>query len=136
MLGRLDGPVATIAFARSFDVGSVRMTERHGEDREAIRQAAAEAFAEVPPLPSGTPVGVAGTMTTLAAVSLELSPYVGSAVHGHRLSRDSLAAVVARLAALDPRSRAQVPGLDPGRADVIVAGGRSRSPCSMHVGRR
>jgi exopolyphosphatase / guanosine-5'-triphosphate,3'-diphosphate pyrophosphatase len=122
VVGRMD-PFA-IAFAESFDVGSVRLTERHGADGAAIAAAAREAFAKVPTIPSGTvPVGVAGTMTTLAAVSLELEPYDGARVHGHAMTRDELEAVVEMLATLDVEERRKLPGMEPKRADVIVAGG-------------
>ncbi len=120
-----------VSFARSFDVGSVRLTERHvrgdpptTEELRATRRAAADAFATVPALPpSAEPIGVAGTMTTLAATSLGLVPYDGARVHGLRMSREDVARVVERLAALDLAARRQVPGMEPKRADVIVAGG-------------
>ena len=124
VLGRLEHGRPVISWARSFDVGSVRLTERHGEDRHAIEQSARDAFASVPPLPgAGTPVGIAGTMTTLAAVAMGLAPYDGARVHGHEMSRHDLEAVLARLAALDVDARRRVPGMEPKRADVIVAGG-------------
>jgi exopolyphosphatase/guanosine-5'-triphosphate,3'-diphosphate pyrophosphatase len=113
-----------LSFAESFDVGSVRLTERHGEDTAAIAASAREAFAKLPAIATGTvPVGVAGTMTTLAAVALGLVPYDGARVHGHRMTKGALAEVVARLASLDVEARRRVPGMEPKRADVIVAGG-------------
>jgi exopolyphosphatase/guanosine-5'-triphosphate,3'-diphosphate pyrophosphatase len=113
-----------VSWARSFDVGSVRLTERHGEDRRAIDRAAVEAFANVPPLPGpGEPIGIAGTMTTLAAVSLALEPYDGARVHGLVVERRELEAVLERLASLDVEARRRVPGMEPKRADVILAGG-------------
>jgi exopolyphosphatase/guanosine-5'-triphosphate,3'-diphosphate pyrophosphatase len=125
VLGSLAQQPPRIGFAASFDVGSVRLTERHGEDRVAIERAARDVFAAVPPLPGGgaPPVGIAGTMTTLAAVSLELAQYDGARVHGHVMQRGELAEVVTRLASLDIESRRQLPGMEPKRADVIVAGG-------------
>jgi exopolyphosphatase/guanosine-5'-triphosphate,3'-diphosphate pyrophosphatase len=124
VLGTLEGGRPRLAFAESFDIGSVRLTERHGEERDALTRAARDAFVLVPAL-SGqqTPVGIAGTMTTLAAVSLGLGEYDAARVHGHLMRRDELAAVVARLAALDLESRKRLPGMEPKRADVIVAGG-------------
>jgi exopolyphosphatase/guanosine-5'-triphosphate,3'-diphosphate pyrophosphatase len=78
----------------------------------------------VPALPAGsTPVGVAGTMTTLAAVSLALVPYDGTRVHGHTMTIDELRGVVERLARLPLAERRTMPGMEPKRADVIVAGG-------------
>jgi exopolyphosphatase/guanosine-5'-triphosphate,3'-diphosphate pyrophosphatase len=123
VLGRRVEGRHVISWARSFDVGSVRLTERHGEDRVAIQRAVREVFASVPPLPgAGEPVGIAGTMTTLAAVSMQLVPYDGARVHGHVMTRQELEAVLDRIAALDVESRRGVPGMEPKRADVIVAG--------------
>jgi exopolyphosphatase/guanosine-5'-triphosphate,3'-diphosphate pyrophosphatase len=130
VLGRIGG-VPPISFARSFDVGSVRLTERHishdpptPEELAAITQAAANSFAGVPPADTdGLPVGVAGTMTTLASVSLALVPYDGTRVHGHVMTRAELTQVIDRLSALDLTTRRAIPGIEPRRADVLVAGG-------------
>ena len=62
-------------------------------------------------------------MTTLAAVSLQLARYDGARVHGHVMQADELARVVDRLAACDVAARRSLPGMEPKRADVIVAGG-------------
>ncbi len=124
---------AHVGFACSYDVGSVRLTERHRprdpprpEELEAIRRSAREAFAGLPDLTNaaaGEPVGIAGTMTTLAAVSLGLSSYDGRLVHGHRMTIAELERVVTRLASMTLEMRCRTPGLQPKRADVIVAGG-------------
>jgi exopolyphosphatase/guanosine-5'-triphosphate,3'-diphosphate pyrophosphatase len=131
VVGSLQAGAPHIAFARSFDVGSVRMTERHvahdppaREERAVVLQAAAHVFASVPALPSPEePIGIAGTMTTLAAVSLALVPYDGALVHGHVMTRMEVERTVDRLGALELDSRKRVPGMEPKRADVIVAGG-------------
>jgi exopolyphosphatase/guanosine-5'-triphosphate,3'-diphosphate pyrophosphatase len=68
-------------------------------------------------------VGIAGTMTTLAAVSLGLVDYDPVRVHGLVLSVLELERVVNELASMTTEARRQVPGLEPKRADVIVAGG-------------
>lgn len=131
VIGRVRTATPQLAYAASFDVGSVRLTERHvahdppsREELDDVVRAARVAFAPVPPLPGGrTPVGIAGTMTTLAAVSLALDPYDGARVHGHVMSKRELEDVVARLASMDLPSRRRVTGMEPKRADVIVAGG-------------
>lgn len=121
---RGDRSSASIAYAHSFDVGSVRLTERHGEDRAALRTAVREAFASLPALDlEAPPVGIAGTVTTLAAVSMAMATYDGARVHGSSLSVDTLTRVVDDLAARSLEERKKVPGLEPKRADVIVAGG-------------
>lgn len=124
VLGRWSETSPEILWAESFDVGSVRLTERHGEDVPALRTAADIAFRQVPSLPtSQTPVGIAGTMTTLAAVSMALDPYDAARVHGARMSRAALEMLVERLARTPLDTRRSLAGMEPKRADVIVAGG-------------
>jgi exopolyphosphatase/guanosine-5'-triphosphate,3'-diphosphate pyrophosphatase len=124
VVGRISGKDSRIAFSASFDIGSVRLTERHGEDRDALEHAIRPTFATVPPLPGArAPVGIAGTMTTLAAVSLGLEPYDGARVHGLTMRRGALGDVVDKIACADFESRRRMPGMEPKRADVIVAGG-------------
>jgi exopolyphosphatase / guanosine-5'-triphosphate,3'-diphosphate pyrophosphatase len=120
-----------LRYAESFDVGSVRLTERciaHDPparaEVDAIQATLAKALGGVPPLAPGVvPVGVAGTVTTLAAVAQGLVPYDGARAHGSVLSRARLGEVVASLSSVDVDARRKVPGMEPKRADVIVAGG-------------
>jgi exopolyphosphatase/guanosine-5'-triphosphate,3'-diphosphate pyrophosphatase len=129
----VDGDRSTrvIHFARSYDVGSVRLTERHvhgdpptDAERAEIARAAREAFASVPDSVRDVPVvGIAGTVTTLAAVSLAMTDYDGARVHGLSLDARELERVVEQLARVPLAERIRIPGLDPKRADVIVAGG-------------
>jgi len=121
---------STIRFAKSFDVGSVRLTERHvrtdpptAAELALVTADARAAFAEVPRY-GGVPVGVAGTMTTLAAVALGLGTYDGARVHGLELQTSELRRVVDELAKQTVAERRKVKGLEPKRADVIVAGGQ------------
>jgi exopolyphosphatase/guanosine-5'-triphosphate,3'-diphosphate pyrophosphatase len=131
VVGRTDETVPRIAFWSSFDVGSVRLTERHAmhdppttDERAALMRAAQGAFVGVPRLPlSSTPVGIAGTMTTLAAISLGLGTYDAARVHGHVIAVADLRRVIERLASVGLEERKRVPGMEPMRADVIVAGG-------------
>jgi exopolyphosphatase/guanosine-5'-triphosphate,3'-diphosphate pyrophosphatase len=67
-------------------------------------------------------IGVAGTTTSLAALDLGLVEYDPDRVHGHRLSADAVQVQLERLAALPLAERREVPGLEPERAPVIVAG--------------
>lgn len=136
----------SVSAAVSLDVGSVRLTERHVKsdppamsELEAVRADARGALegafrtqrdgketSAAPP--AGSPhvserlVGVAGTVTTLAALVLGMAPYDGARVHGARLSKDDVAHAAARLAGLSLSERRALPALDPARADVIVAG--------------
>jgi exopolyphosphatase/guanosine-5'-triphosphate,3'-diphosphate pyrophosphatase len=101
-------------------MGSVRFTERHGETISALEAAA---HAALPPLEPADAIGVAGTITTLAALDLGLESYDRDRVDGHVLTRDGARAQLERLAALPLEERRNVPALDPERAPVIVAGG-------------
>jgi len=107
------------AFQTSLRMGSVRFTERHDED---IRALDAAATAVLPELEPSAAIGVAGTITTLAALDLGLPKYDRKHVHGHVLTLEAARAQLERLAALPLEERRQVPALEPERAPVIVAG--------------
>lgn len=123
-----DGP--HIDFAKSLDIGSVRLFERfvandppRDDELESVRSFVAAELASLPPPPAGVPlVGIAGTVTTLAAVARAIDPYDGARVHGLRLRRDEIAAVRETLAGVALATRAKLPGIEAKRADVIVAG--------------
>jgi exopolyphosphatase/guanosine-5'-triphosphate,3'-diphosphate pyrophosphatase len=107
------------SFRTSLPLGSVRFTERHGEDVEASIEAARALLPELEP---ESAVGVAATITSLAALDLGLGEYDRSRVHGHVLTRDGARAQLERLAALPLDERRQMRALEPERAPVIVAG--------------
>jgi exopolyphosphatase/guanosine-5'-triphosphate,3'-diphosphate pyrophosphatase len=112
----------------STNLGSVRLTERFlGSDPPAAEELVAvgdaiRAMLAEHALSATYGVGVAGTVTSLAALDLGLPEYNSSRVHGHLLSRGAVHAQLERLAALPLAARRQVPGLEPERAPVIVAG--------------
>lgn len=122
-----------VVFRRSLPLGSVRLHERHvhgdpptPEEAQAIERdvgatldGAAEAFTRGP---LTMLVGVAGTVTSLAAMSLCLDTYDPARVHGSTLTLAELDARIASLAAMKQAERERIPGLDPRRADVIFAG--------------
>ncbi len=103
----------------SLDVGCVRLTERFGEDTDA---AGAYVSGLLPDWEVRTAVGVAGTVTALAALDLGLVEYDPERVHGHVLSAGAIEELLGRLAGLTLEERRRVPGLEPERAAVIVAG--------------
>jgi len=67
-------------------------------------------------------VATGGTATTLAAVSLGLDIYAPARIRGHRVPKEELDAVIGMLASIPLDERRRVPGLQPERADIIVAG--------------
>src|SRR5581483_2475902 len=103
----------------SLDVGCVRLTERFGDDTGSAGE---HVRAALPDLAVHAGIGVAGTITALAALDLGLADYDPERVHGHRLSAGAVEAQLERLAALPLDERRRVRGLDPERAPVIVAG--------------
>ncbi|TXS30021.1 Ppx/GppA family phosphatase [Streptomyces sp. ms191] len=119
--------------ARSVDIGCVRLTERHVRSdppaaaevdaiRADVRAALALAEETVPVAAAGTLVGLAGSVTTVAAIALGLEEYDSERIHHSRISRDQVAAVVERLLASTHDERAAIPVIHPGRVDVIAAG--------------
>jgi len=110
----------------SLDIGSVRMTERflHSDPPtpEELDACATAVQIALPELDVETAVGVAGTVTTLAALDLGLEEYDPERVHGHRVPARSVERQLDRLAALPLAERRLVAGLEPERAPVIVAG--------------
>jgi exopolyphosphatase/guanosine-5'-triphosphate,3'-diphosphate pyrophosphatase len=108
----------------SLDVGSVRLTERFlasdpptREELDACAMAVRDALPDLHPTAA---IGVAGTITSLAA--LELGRYDPEQVHGHRLYRGGVEALLGRLASVPLAVRRAFPGLEPERAPVIVGG--------------
>ncbi len=113
----------------SHKIGSVRLTEAHvGHDPVlagevlAIEAAARQAFASQPLPASDDLYGLAGTVTTTAALLLGLDTYDRDRIDGTRWSLDEVVALRDALAAEPLSTRMERPCLPPGRADVVVAG--------------
>ena len=119
--------------SRSVNIGCVRLFERHlrhdppsaGELAELAAdadRAIAEAATEVDLTEADSLVGVAGTVTTVAALALDLPEYDPAAIHGSRISAAQVTAITEQLAAMTHAERLALPVMHPGRADVIVSG--------------
>ena len=115
---------------RSIDVGAVRFTESilvsdpvSVKEFTAARQAIAAEIAEVElPSPARPLVGIGGTPTTLAAVSMGMLAYEPELIHGSRLCRAEIDELVDVLQRSSIAQRRQLPGMPAKRADVILAG--------------
>ena len=127
------GDAAGPRAARSVDVGCVRLTERHlhsdpprpdeVQAAEAdIRAALALVAADVPVAETRTLVGLAGSVTTVAALALHLPAYDPLAIHGSRIPVAAVRSVSAGLLTATREERAGYPVMHPGRVDVIGAG--------------
>ncbi|MBB5939161.1 Ppx/GppA phosphatase family protein [Streptomyces zagrosensis] len=131
--------------ARSVNIGCVRMTERHFTDasgrvpepgtptagqiaaiRADVESALDEVEQTVPLRPADggdyTLVGLAGSVTTVAAIALGLSAYDSAAIHHSRVSFDEVREITDRLLHSTHAERAAIPVMHPGRVDVIGAG--------------
>lgn len=117
--------------AASMDIGSVRLHERHLRSDPPTDAEVATCLADidahldacpVDPAAAGTVVGVAGTVTQLAAVALGLPAYSRDLVDQTVLPADQVLATVDRLVAMTVAERRALPSMHPGRADVIDAG--------------
>jgi len=117
----------------SLPLGVVKLTERFLPDdpppaaalaalRVHVREALAAGVPFQGDLGSAEAIGTAGTVTTLAALELGLDPYDPERVTGHRLTSGRVREHLAWLAGIPLGERQRLPGLEPGRADVIVAG--------------
>jgi len=111
-----------LEWAVSTEAGSVRLTERflHGDPPSDDELAACAAHVEslLPSLQVQRAIGVAGTVTTAAAIALGGT----TPVHRRRLTRESVERVLELLASLPLEERERVPGLVPARAPVIIGG--------------
>ena len=117
----------------SLDIGSVRLTERFlpsdppkREELSACAEAVRALLSERVPreirADTTAAIGVAGTITSLAALDLGLEEYDRRRVHGHVLTVGALQEQLERLASVPVDERRRLRPLDPERAPVIVAG--------------
>ncbi|MYS23679.1 exopolyphosphatase / guanosine-5'-triphosphate,3'-diphosphate pyrophosphatase [Streptomyces sp. DvalAA-14] len=128
----------SVSAARSVDIGCVRLTERHlrGDGRPAdpptaeqvaavtadIDAALTDVAGAVPLDRARTLVGLAGSVTTIAGIALELPRYDSSVIHHSRVSLEQVRAITARLLGASHAERAAIPVMHEGRVDVIGAG--------------
>jgi exopolyphosphatase / guanosine-5'-triphosphate,3'-diphosphate pyrophosphatase len=122
-----------VEFAKSVDIGCVRMSERHLKSQPVemsqvaqaiidIDKAIAQAAAVVPISTAKTLVAVAGTATTIAAAALELETYDRYAIHLSRIPAEKVHKVSAAFQAMTKSEISNLGFMHPGRVDVITAG--------------
>jgi exopolyphosphatase/guanosine-5'-triphosphate,3'-diphosphate pyrophosphatase len=131
----------------SADIGCVRLTERclHSDPptateiaaaREVIREGLGEAMRAVPVERAHTWVGVAGTMTTLAALAQQMTTYDSDLIHLSRVPFADLLAVCDDLIAMTRAQRAVLGPMHEGRVDVIGGGALIVSELAYALGER
>jgi exopolyphosphatase / guanosine-5'-triphosphate,3'-diphosphate pyrophosphatase len=127
------GDAAAVSGAVSVDIGCVRMTERHlhGDPPTPAEVAAARAdigaaldvvAAKIAGTDARTLVGLAGSVTTVAALALGLDAYDAGRIHHARIGAGQVGEQTARLLAQSHAERARLGVMHPGRVDVIAGG--------------
>jgi exopolyphosphatase/guanosine-5'-triphosphate,3'-diphosphate pyrophosphatase len=124
---------ATVEAALSVDVGCVRLTERHlrsdpptadevARAERDVQDALTLVLEQVPVGTARTAIGLAGSVTTVAAVAHGLETYDADRLHLSRLSAEQVRETTATLLAMTRAERAALPVMHPGRVDVIGGG--------------
>lgn len=114
----------------SLQLGSVRLTERMihhdppaASEAETLRAVVDDSLRELGwNYRPAKMVGIAGTVTTLCAITLGLERYSAESIHGYRLATAEIARLIELLGSIPLEPRKQLPGMEPGRADVLFAG--------------
>jgi exopolyphosphatase/guanosine-5'-triphosphate,3'-diphosphate pyrophosphatase len=132
-----------VEFAKSQNIGCVRMSERHLStippqqpdiDRAIadIDEAILGAAAHVPITQASTLIAVAGTATTVAAAALDLDAYDRYSIHLARISAARAHEISQRFLRMTRDEIAALPYMHPGRVDVIAAGSLVLSRILIH----
>jgi len=122
-----------LIFAGSLDLGCVSLTEKFigsgipdmdslNRMQRHIAKRLKEAIKRIRQHKSLFIIGVAGTITTLAAIDLKLKVYNRERIHRHILSFKRIEDIYKNLCRMDLEDRKKVAGLNPKRADIIIAG--------------
>jgi exopolyphosphatase/guanosine-5'-triphosphate,3'-diphosphate pyrophosphatase len=111
------------AWKTSTPIGSVKLSEAHGNDLNSLLQTARDRVSTLPPAGgSPTTIGVAGTVTTCYQIAIKQALWDPSEIHGKHLTRATVLDLAEQLSTLSSKELRAVPGLPPGRADYIVGG--------------
>lgn len=112
-----------IVFARSFNVGAVRLYDLCGDEREKLLPVIVDAIAPLRGTKfKGNLFAVGGTATTLASVKLGLKEYDGAKIQNLRLTREEVSLLSDRLLSATKEERKGLAGMDERRADIIAGG--------------
>ena len=115
-----------ILFKKSLNIGAVRLTDRFGEDFLSMEDYIMSKLEMIKDLIERynikKVVGIGGTITTLSSINQAMKIYDSEKIHNSLLSRNDIQYILDSLKALTPEERKKVVGLQPSRADIIVAG--------------
>ena len=113
-----------LCWSHSYPMGAVRFTRGEVMSHQDVAHLERHCYQEWLPMKIRPDllIGVGGTLTTLAAMDLQLAVYDAEKVEGHCISYEALCGHIERLQAMTPEERRHVPGLQPKRSDIIIAG--------------
>ncbi|GAA0987385.1 Ppx/GppA phosphatase family protein [Acrocarpospora macrocephala] len=128
--------------ALSVDIGCVRLTERHtgpnGLDVAGVIRDVEAALAQVeqvvPIRTAKTLIGLAGSVTTVAGIALDLPEYDPEKIHHSRIPAAQVHEIASRLPQMTHEQRAAIPVMHPGRVDVISTGATILDQIMRHYG--
>lgn len=129
----IQGEKGRINVLKSVDIGAVRITEKFLNHStitslhlktaaDYIKAAISDTIGDIKKVQMQGFAGIGGTVTTLAAVDLELEVYDFERIHRYKLRKGSVDRVLDRFIKASLEDRKLIPGLQPGRADIITAG--------------
>lgn len=133
-------------FCTSIPIGSVLLTEKYAhsdpiseKDYQKICQTIDEHLSSFnlctyAPKHLRTLVATAGTATTIGAIKKKMKTYKHNEIHGSKISLQELQKIIAEFKVKTIDERKKIPGLEPGRADVILAGSLLLQKVAEHFG--
>ena len=117
------GDAKHVYYTKSYPTGAVRMQEMSSEGPQRVWEETARMWEELPIEGTfGEFIGIGGTVTSLAAIDLQMETYNPKQIQGHRMDRGTIEAIILQLRYMSREERLQVKGLQPGRVDIIVPG--------------
>ncbi len=114
------GGVSSLKY-HSLPLGAVRLTEEPRLLSEILGPMK-DILLDLQKLPSLKLIGLGGTITSLAAIDQGMEVYDAERIHNYLLRREAVERIMFFLAVKNSEERKKLPGLDPGRADIIIAG--------------
>lgn len=125
-----------IVYAKSLDLGAVRITEMSGGDFAATRALIAERLLLYGKIPQTQMTAIGGTATSIVALEKKLTVYDPRQVHGTVLSAEQVENWAEKLLRMSQEERLALPGMDPRRADILGGGAMLLAMIARYAGVR
>ncbi len=125
-----------IVYAKSLDLGAVRITEMSGGDFAATRALIAERLPLYGKIPQTQMTAIGGTATSIVALEKKLTVYDPQQVHGTVLSAEQVENWAEKLLRMSQEERLALPGMDPRRADILGGGAMLLAMIARYAGVR